>query len=97
MITYFIIVNIIAENNIIGTVIDIHPNQIKFFNQSPEGKTVVFFRDGRIHVIDIPFMDFYELQQAIGANIDDTYEDEVRDYLKDNFKNVRRGNNGKTN
>lgn len=77
--------------DVAAAVIDFHHSKIAQFVNTVDGMTSIVNDKGWIYKILIPFEEMYSIYNQ-QHEINDTYKDEVDDFLKDNYKNTRKNN-----
>lgn len=79
-----------GKSNIVASVIDFHPSQISRMVRQRDNSTVLIVPDGSFIHVMIPFMEAVKLYNSM-QHIDKSYEDDVLNYYKDNFKGDKDG------
>lgn len=79
--------------NIVAGVIDLHYTEIKRMFNTEDGYTAILTNDNMVIKVLVPFTVMYSIYNE-QQQIDETFKEEVDEYLKDNYKALKK-NNGK--
>jgi len=82
--------------NIAAAILDFHPTQVKRIVRTYDGMASIVTADLMVIKVLIPYEALVKIYNE-QHKIDRTFQEDVDEYYKDNYKSVKDDNNGKTN